>query len=344
MTACIPVRRGSIRARVLMSAAALACAGLSMAAPTRATAAEKITFVLSWEPQAEHCGFYQAKATGAYEKAGLDVELVPGGPSINPAQLVAAGKYDMAAGGALATLNMRASGIPGVTIAAMLQKSPSTMVAHPGQGITKLEDLAGKGIAVATSSRPSLWAWMKYKFNFDDGQLRPYSYNSAAFVADKTRVQQGYITEDAYFLGKAIGAEPVTLLLSDRGYPDYASTIYGMQATLEKRRDAVMKFVDVSSRGWLECATGDPTPAIKAIKAAADTQTEELSQFKINQMRKYDMILGGDAAKLGAGAMTDARWKDIFDTMAGMGALPASLDYKTAYSLDFLSKSGKAGQ
>jgi len=297
-----------------------------------------VTYVLSWTPQAEHCGAYQAKADGTYAAANLDVEIVPGGPSINPAQLVAAGKYDMASGGALTTLNMRASGIPGVTVAAMLQKSPSTMVAHPGQGIAKLEDLAGRGIAVAASSRQNLWAWMKVKFGFDDSQLRPYTYNSAAFVADKTRVQQGYITEDAFFLGKAIGAEPVTLLLADRGYPDYASTIFTMQSTVDTRRDVVKRFVEATAKGFTECAIGDPSKAIEAIAAIAPEQTAELSRFKISQMRKYEMILGGDAARLGAGAMTDERWKTIFDTMTELGAYEKSLDYKSAYTLDFVGK------
>ena len=44
---------------------------LAMAGPARA--ADKIVFLTSWYAQAEHGGFYQAKATGLYEKAGLDV-------------------------------------------------------------------------------------------------------------------------------------------------------------------------------------------------------------------------------------------------------------------------------
>ena len=42
---------------------------------TQAFAADKVTFLTSWFAQAEHGGFYQAKATGLYEKAGLDVTL-----------------------------------------------------------------------------------------------------------------------------------------------------------------------------------------------------------------------------------------------------------------------------
>ena len=41
----------------------------------------------NWFAQAEHGGFYQAKATGLYEKAGLDVTIKMGGPQVNGMQL-----------------------------------------------------------------------------------------------------------------------------------------------------------------------------------------------------------------------------------------------------------------
>ena len=57
-------------------AAALA---LGIALPP-AKAADKVTFLTSWYAQAEHGGFYQAKAAGLYEKANLDVTIKMGGP------------------------------------------------------------------------------------------------------------------------------------------------------------------------------------------------------------------------------------------------------------------------
>ncbi|MEC8176526.1 MAG: ABC transporter substrate-binding protein, partial [Pseudomonadota bacterium] len=40
----------------------------------------KVRFATDWKAQAEQGGFYQAKALGLYEKAGLDVEIHGGGP------------------------------------------------------------------------------------------------------------------------------------------------------------------------------------------------------------------------------------------------------------------------
>ena len=64
----------------------------------QASAADKVTFLTSWFAQAEHGGFYQAKATGLYEKAGLDVTLKMGGPQVNNPQLLAAGVVDFNVG------------------------------------------------------------------------------------------------------------------------------------------------------------------------------------------------------------------------------------------------------
>ena len=64
-----------------------------------AQALDKVKFGTDWVAQAEHGGFYQAKAMGIYEKFGLDVEIVPGGPQVNNPQLVATGVLDLASGG-----------------------------------------------------------------------------------------------------------------------------------------------------------------------------------------------------------------------------------------------------
>jgi NitT/TauT family transport system substrate-binding protein len=63
-----------------------------------AKAATKITFLTSWFAEAEHGGFYQAKATGLYEKAGLDVEIKMGGPQVNGMQLLTGGAADIVIG------------------------------------------------------------------------------------------------------------------------------------------------------------------------------------------------------------------------------------------------------
>src|SRR6476659_4975996 len=69
---------------------------LAFTAPLSASpgVAETVNFGTDWKAEAEHGGFYQALATGIYQKHGLDVKLRPGGPQVNHEQLLAAGVLD----------------------------------------------------------------------------------------------------------------------------------------------------------------------------------------------------------------------------------------------------------
>ena len=52
---------------------------------------------------------------------------------------------------------------------------------------------------------------------------------------------------------------------------------------------------------------------------------------------------GGDAATKGIGVMTGARWQKIYEFLAKADLLPKDLDYKKAYTLEFVNKGvGKA--
>jgi NitT/TauT family transport system substrate-binding protein len=317
-------------------AGALAVAAL-LSAPS-AFALQKVRIGMNWLPEGEHCGFYQAKATGLYEKAGLDVDIRPGGPDQNVAILVASGQEDLAMGSNFTTLNLVEQGTDAEMVAAYLQKDPQTLVAHPDQGIATLADLKGRPIMVAKFSQGEFWQFLKAKYGFEDSQIRPYTYNAAVFLSDPKSVQQGYVTEDEFFLGKAMKKPPVIMLLADYGYLNYASALFGLKSYIDQHPDIVQAVVNATAEGYYQCMTGDYSPATKAITTANPDHSAALMDFKVKQMRDRGMVLGGDAARLGVGAMTDARWKEFFDTMVKAGVYKPTLDYKAAYTLRFTNK------
>lgn len=312
----------------------LAVAPLCLLAPA-AQAAESLRFGLNWLPQAEMCGFYQAQASGLYQQAGLNVELVPGGPDRNIPLQVAAGDLQLGMGSSFTTLNMVQRDIPARTVAAFLQKDPQTLVAHAGQGVETLEDLKGRPIMVAKFSQTEFWQFLKQRHGFSDSQLRPYAYSSVPFLADPKAVQQGYITEDAHLLGKELKEPPVSILLADYGYDNYATTVFALDSYIDAQRDTVARFVAASREGWRECAKGDYSAAMQATLAANPEHGEALYHFKMKQMRERGLIDSGDAAEHGPGAMSDARWKGFFETMSAAGVYRPDLDYRRAYTLEF---------
>jgi NitT/TauT family transport system substrate-binding protein len=299
-------------------------------------AAEKVRFGLSWIAEAEHCGFFQAKAQGLYEKAGLDVDIVNGGPDRNLPLQIGAGDLQLAMGSSFTTLHMLQNGVPAVTVAAFFQKDPQTLVAHPDQGIKTLADLKGKPIMIAKFSQQEYWQFLKRKFGFTDEQLRPYTYSAAPFLVNPKAVQQGYITEDAMLLGKAMPKPPVSLLLADYGYSNYATTVFGSKAFIDAKPQVVQAFVDASRVGWQQCMSGDYAAGMKGVLEMNKEHGEELFHFKMKQMKDRGLVDSGDTKAMGLGAMSDARWKDFFDVMSASGVYPKTLDYKAGYTLKFL--------
>src|ERR1700688_5104749 len=113
-----------------MIAAALMGTGVLAASLSSALGADKVTFLTSWFAQAEHGGFYQAKATGLYDKAGLDVTLKMGGPQVNGTQLLLAGETDFMMGYDLQVLKMLEQGLPVITVATSFQFDLQGIMAH----------------------------------------------------------------------------------------------------------------------------------------------------------------------------------------------------------------------
>jgi NitT/TauT family transport system substrate-binding protein len=58
----------------------------------------------------------------------------------------------------------------------------------------------------------------------------------------------------------------------------------------------------------------------------------------MRKIKEYGIVDSGDAKTMGIGAMTDARWKDFFENMSKAGLYPPDMDYKKAYTLQFIGK------
>ena len=303
-----------------------------------ALALDKVTLATNWKAEAEHGGFYQAIATGIYRRHGLDVTLRVGGPQVNNPQLLAVGVVDFNVGASsFAALNYVKAGVPVVTVAAIFQKDPQVLIAHPGQGNDTLEALKGKPILIGAAGRTSFWLWLKAKYGYSDEQIRPYTFNFAPFLADKTISMQGFVTSEPYAVRQA-GVDPVIHLLADNGFVNYSDIVVCLPRTAAERKDVVQRFVDASLKGWKSYLTGDPAPANALIKQANPEMTDDKIGYAIKVMREANIIGGGDAARLGIGALSADRWNGFYKDMVDCGALPAGWDVAKLMTTEFVNK------
>jgi NitT/TauT family transport system substrate-binding protein len=127
-------------------------------------------------------------------------------------------------------------------------------------------------------------------------------------------------------------------LMADYGYPSYSAMVLAPQKLIDAKPAVVKAFVAASIQGWHDYLHGDNKAANELIKKDNPDMTDDVIAYGISKMKEYGIVEGGDAASGGIGTMTDARWKEFFDVMVAQKVYPASLDYKQAFTLEFLPK------
>ena len=321
------VTRGQVLAGV---AGTIAAAGAGYR-PARA-AGDKVRFLTSWFAQAEHGGFYQAKATGLYAKNGLDVDIQMGGPQINAIQVLTGGGADLVMGYDIQVLSAVEKAVPVAVVGASFQFDLQGIMAH--SDIKSLGDLKGHKILLASSSHSSFWPWLKEKYGFAEEQSAPYTFNLQPFFVDPAIAQQAYATSEPFQAQKA--NVPVNFfLLAKYGYPTYGSTIVSTQPFIQKNSSVVARFVEASMQGW-KSYLKDPAPGNALIKIDNPKMADDQLAYSLSQLRATAPVTSGDASKMSIGTMTDVRWKATRDFLVRQSLLKESTDWKSAYTLEFV--------
>ena len=313
---------------------------VGLLASTPAGANDQVSIIMSWVAEAEHGGFYQALATGIYAQHGLDVTIRQGGPQLNTGQMLAAGAVDFRVGGGSGgSINFVQNDVPAMAVAAIFQKEAAVLIAHPDAGINSIADMKGHPIAISRQTIDTWWRFLANKYGFEDTQIRPYTFQIGPFLVDKNVVQQGYVTSEPFAIENEGHFTPrVFLLADDAGYKSYATIIETTTKLVETNPDLVQRMVDATIEGWYSYLYGDPTPANTVIKQENPDMSDAQIAYSSTKMKEYGIIDSGDAKTLGIGAMTDARWQAFFESAAAVGLYPRALDYKKAYTLQFVDK------
>jgi NitT/TauT family transport system substrate-binding protein len=329
--------RLSRRAALGLGTAALL---VPLARPPQARTLDRLSFNTDWRAEAEHGGFYQAVAAGIYRDHGIDCDLRQGGPSLNIGQLLLAGRVDMIVSNSFEAMTFVREKAPFFTIAAIFQKDPQVLIAHPGTGFDSFEKLKGRRILIGAGGRVTYWPYLRKKYGLSDSQLRPYNFNSAPFLADPNAVQQGFLSSEPYSIAKALGKPPEVMLIADAGFSSYQTTIAISRRLAVEKKELVQRFVDATLEGWAQYLEGGPAIAAAnaLIKRDNPDQTDDRIRYAIKVLNKRGIVLSGDALTEGIGAMSDRRWQGFYDSMVDVAVFPKGLDVRHAYTLDFVNK------
>jgi NitT/TauT family transport system substrate-binding protein len=323
-----------------MTAAAIVAGVVCAVSPgtARAQTLDKVSFGTNWVAEAEHGGFYQAVADGTYRRYGLDVTIVAGGPQINNRILLAVGRLDFfMSANTLQSFDAVEQKVPTLAVAAMFQKDPQVLIAHPGE-VETFADLKKVTLFISKEGLTSYFQWLKADYKFDETKVKPYTFNPQPFLADLKSAVQGYVTSEPYAIEKLGGFKPKVFLLADQGFNSYSTLIETRRDLVENQPNLVQRFVDASIIGWYHYLYGDNSAGNALIKKQNPEMTDDLLAYSVAKMKEYGIVDSGDATTLGIGAMTDVHMASFFDKMVRAGVVKPSVDFRQSYSLQFVNK------
>jgi NitT/TauT family transport system substrate-binding protein len=107
------------------------------------------------------------------------------------------------------------------------------------------------------------------------------------------------------------------------------------RAFASQNSDAVARFMTASMQGW-KTYLQSPAPGNALIKVSNPKMTDDQLAYSIAKFKQLKVMTGGDAATLGIGTMTEARWKKTRDFMVATNMLKPTTDWKQAYTLKYV--------
>jgi ABC-type nitrate/sulfonate/bicarbonate transport system substrate-binding protein len=241
------------RRRLLGFGASAVSVGLLSKAPVSpasAAAADDISFQFSWIKSAQYGGYFVGLEHGIFQQHGIAPTFNSGGPNVDPIGNVASGQSNMGDRPIGPLLIARDKGIPIKVIGTVFARSPFCIISLASNPIRRIQDLAGKSIAVPTSTRPLVLYVLK-SAGIDPTSVTflPSSPDPAALANRQVDALAGYSTNQGVML-QTRGVDIFTINVQDLGLPETTGTIYAREDFLAKNRDAVVRFLKAASESW----------------------------------------------------------------------------------------------
>ncbi|KAA9133653.1 ABC transporter substrate-binding protein [Microbacterium caowuchunii] len=249
-------------------AAVLATAGCASSSDTASAEGEalvELTLQTSWIPLVQFGGSYIADAEGYYNEHGVDVDILPGGPDVDPMAAVAAGQADIGMANADNVARANEQGADLVIIAAGFQKNPLAILSSPENPIETPADMEGKKIGVPAGDEAAQQA-LEAVNNLDADAITtvPVSFDVAPLVSGEVDGMWVFYTEQPISYEENTGIDGTTMLTADYGYEVYAQVYVVTRETLEDetKRPAIEGFLAAEIKGW-EAYVADPALAVE---------------------------------------------------------------------------------
>jgi NitT/TauT family transport system substrate-binding protein len=229
--------------------------------PSSPATAEKcdgqdFSFQLSFIPNVQHAGFIVAAEQGFYEDEGLNVELIPAGPNVDPVGAVGDGTASAGQVDYGQLLRAREAGVPIVSIAQTYKKTFLNWYALKETGIETMADWEGKRVGrTQVGDDPEIIAMLaSADLTLDDIETIQQDFGVDSFLAGDVDIATGVVFfHPALFNGMGEYAWPDdfnVFVPEDHEAGIAAQTVATTEEMIENDPAALRCFLRASIRGW----------------------------------------------------------------------------------------------
>ena len=281
-------------------------AAMTLALSLPAAAQERVTIQLKWVTQAQFAGYYVAKDKGFFKAEGLDVTIKPGGPDINPSQVIAGGGADVVVDWMPSALATREKGVPLVNIAQPFKRSGMMLTCRKDAGVATPADFKDKTLGVwFFGNEYPFMAWMAKLGYKTDGSAGGVKVIKQGFNVDPIIQKQAAcvstMTYNEYWQVIDAGLKPEELVVfnyTDQGVSTMEDGLYVLENRLSDPAFVARmgKFVKAAMKGW-DYARANPDEAAKIVldNDASGAQKEAHQKRMMGEINK---LTAGSNGKL----------------------------------------------
>lgn len=264
--------------------------------PIAVEAQEKVTIALDWVLNTNHVGLIVARERGLYDKAGLQLEILPYSDTSSTA-LLAAGVADFAYMTSLGYMSARAANTDITALWATMQHETGRLVYNSdNQEITRPADLSGKTYA----GFGTVWedALIGTMIRNDGGEptYDTVTLGTGAYEA-LAAGQVDFTLEVATWEGVngvLLGREQSSFTYADYGIPDQQNGYIGTRAeVLLDNSEMVIAFMQTTQAGY-EWAADHPEEAADLLIAAGDFPNPDLVRGSMQKIVEGGYLREGD--------------------------------------------------
>jgi putative hydroxymethylpyrimidine transport system substrate-binding protein len=231
---------------------------------------EPFTVMLDYFPNADHAGIYAAKASGEYERAGLDVKIVAPPDAALPLKLLEAGRANVAISYEPEVLLARDQGADIVSVGALVQKPLTSLMSLGDHAISDPKQLAGK--RVGTSGIPYQSAYLRTildKAGVDPGSVKETNVGfklTQAMLSKKVDATLGAFWNYEGVDLQRRGKKPKILKMEDLGVPTYNELVFAVRRKDldEAGASRLRRFLQATARG-MRLVEKSPQKGVEAL-------------------------------------------------------------------------------